>query len=39
MFGMFRDLTQRFRAIQMLAANHEPYFVVIKNRHFRVLNG
>ena len=27
------DLTQGFRAIQMLAANYKPHFIIIKNRH------
>lgn len=39
MFGMLRHLAQGFRAVQMLTANNEPYFIVIKNRHFRILNG
>lgn len=30
MFGMLRHLAQGFRAVQMLAANNEPYFIVIK---------
>ena len=39
MFGILRHLAQGFRAVQMLAANNEPYLIVIKNRHFRILNG
>lgn len=35
--GMLGDLTQGFRAIQMLAANDKPHFIIIKNRHYRVL--
>ena len=36
-FGVLGDLTQGFRAIQMLAANDKPHFIIIKNRHYRVL--
>ena len=36
---VFRYLLQRFRSVQMLAANHKPHFIIIKNGHHRVLNG
>ena len=35
---VFRHLLQRFRSVQMLAANHKPHFIIIKNGHHRVLN-
>ena len=35
---VFRHLLQRFRSVQMLAANHKPHFIIIKNGHYRVLN-
>jgi hypothetical protein len=38
-FCVFRHLLQRFRPVQMLAANHKPHFIIIKNGHYRVLNG
>ncbi|CCJ96374.1 hypothetical protein BN131_4047 [Cronobacter malonaticus 681] len=38
LFGVLVDLTQRFRAVKVLAANHKPHFILIENCHHRVLN-
>lgn len=38
MLGMLSDLTQGLWSIQMLAANHKPYVIIIKDRHCYIIN-